>query len=83
MEDKSAIKVVCTQCDEGDFLASEEDKAKPVLFDTPEEAMAFANSLSKKKAGTFGDSNPNQLYECSNHSCGVISPICLGSRLVL
>lgn len=75
MEDKFAIKVVCTQCREDNFLASEEDKTKTLLFDTPEEAVAYTQSLSERKARTFGSPDPNPLYECPNHGCGVISPM--------
>ena len=77
MADKFAIKVVCTQCGKDDFLALEEDKTKALLFDTPEEAMAYTQSLSKRKARTFRspDPDPNPLYECPNHACRVISPM--------
>jgi len=75
MEDKFAIKVVCTQCGKDDFLTSEEDKTKALLFDTPEEAMAYKQSLSKRKERAFRSPDPNPLYECPNHACGVISPM--------
>ena len=75
MPDKFAIKVKCTECKRDDLLASEEDKAKPLLFDTPEEALAHTKSLSERKAGTFGSADENALYECPNSACGVIKPM--------
>ena len=73
MADQFAIQATCLRCGESDLLASEEDKARPVLFDTPEEAMTQASSLSKKQAGTFKSIGKDPLYECPNPECGVIS----------
>ena len=75
MANKFGIKVLCAQCGKDDFLASDEEEGKPLLFDTPEAALEHARSLSKKQAGTFKSADSNPLYECPNPDCGVISPM--------
>jgi len=67
MKEQFVIEVRCSNCQNKELLASSQDKSKPAVFDTQEDALAHIDTLRRglvSKSDNAGIIRKGFNYEC-------------------